>query len=205
MKTSILQKLTQWNEATLRQLSTKMLSLTCFITFILAVYFNVIATQEFFRARYPVSLIEGQLAFSGTMMKAHHQTLIAQGTMDIYRNVQYLDFGLMLFTGLFLALSVLLVTTGHQTHTIWRRFGVIGAIIIFVPSIMDAIENCFLLIMLSNPLSFPNWLAIVYSSAALAKLVIFLIGGIWLIVSGLVLAYRKIANILTKQKPLQSS
>lgn len=48
---------------------------------------------------------------------------------------------------------------------------------------MDAIENAFLLVMLSNPLEFPNWLGIAYSSFASAKLSLFFIGVVWLIIT----------------------
>ena len=51
-----------------------------------------------------------------------------------------------------------------------------------ISGLMDAIENIVILIMLEDPLGFPDWLAYLYSGLALAKLVIFIIGIISLII-----------------------
>ena len=203
MKTSFVKTINQLTETVLSKFSTWVLGIACVVSLILAIYFNVVAGQEFFRSGYPVSLFESQLAFSGPVIKEYHQVLLSLDTMDIYLNVQYLDYALMFFTGLFFFIAALLITRGHKDSIFWRRFGLIGALIIPAATLMHGIENIFLLVMLSAPLSFPDWLAIAYSLSALIKLVLFVVGLLWLIASGLVLIYQKLSITLAKQRNVQ--
>ena len=203
MKTSFFQTLNQLTETVLSKFSTWALGIACVVSLILAIYFNVVAGQEFFRSGYPVSLFESQLAFSGPVIKEYHQVLLSLDTMGIYLNVQYLDYALMFFTGLFFFIAALLIARAHKDNSFWRRFGLVGALIIPAATLMDAIENIFLLMRLSAPLSFPNWLAVAYSLSAFIKLVLFVVGLLWLIASGLVLIYQKLSITLAKQRNVQ--
>jgi hypothetical protein len=203
MKTSFFQTIDQLTETVLSRFSTWALGIACIVSLVLAIYFNVVAGQEFFRSGYPVSLFESQLAFSGPVIKEYHQVLLSLDTMDIYLNVQYLDYALMFFTGLFFFIAALLIARAHQANSFWRRVGLVGALITPAATLTDAIENIFLLMMLSAPLSFPDWLAIAYSLSAFVKLVLFVVGLLWLIASGLILSYQKLSTTLAKQRNVQ--
>jgi len=147
----------------------------------------------FSKSEYPVPLFESQTTFSGPDLKSHYAVLLDQGTMDAYRMIQYLDYGLMFFSGLFFFTLFLTIARKHKDDS-WRRFGFLGAFLFPAGAGMDAIENIFLLVILSNPLEFPDWLAIAYSSFASAKWILFPIGSIWLILSVIALVVKKIQN-----------
>jgi hypothetical protein len=50
-------------------------------------------------------------------------------------------------------------------------------------TICDAVENIFLLSMTTNPVGFPNWLAIAHSTLALFKFILMYLTIGWLILS----------------------
>jgi len=153
---------------------------------ILAVFFNVWLGILFTETQYPVSLFERDTTFSGPELRSHHAVLLDQGTIGTYRMIQYLDYGLMFFTGLFFFILALYIARKHKDDS-WRRFGFIGALLFPASALMDAIENGFLLIMLSDPPGFPDWLAMAFSSFASAKWALFIIGMVWLILTAIAL------------------
>lgn len=144
------------------------------VSLILAVFFNVVTFRQLDQSQYPDPELLGPFpafwfTFSGPELKSHYAILLDQGTMDTFIRMQYLDYGLMISTGLFFFMLAVVVARRHQLGSFWRRFGFITALILVASSLMDVFENATLLVMLSNPLKFPDWLAIVYSSFATAK------------------------------------
>lgn len=98
-----------------------------------------------------MSLFERDTTFSGPELKSHYAVLLNEGTIDTYRIIQYLDYGLMFFGGLFFFILALYIARKQKDDS-WRRFGFLGAFFFPVSASMDAIENVFLLLMLSEPL-----------------------------------------------------
>lgn len=58
------------------------LSTFLIVSLLLAIGGYVAVEISFAKTNYPVSLLEGQLAFSGATIKAHYATLLAQGSFD---------------------------------------------------------------------------------------------------------------------------
>ncbi|MHA2276408.1 MAG: hypothetical protein ACXAC2_11595 [Candidatus Kariarchaeaceae archaeon] len=58
----------------------------------------------------------------------------------------------------------------------WRKRGFKLALLFPLSSVLDFVENIVLLIMLENPIEFPNWMAYIYSTLALSKLLVFIAG-----------------------------
>ena len=144
-----------------------------------------------------MSLFERDTTFSGPDLKSHYAVLLNQGTIGTYRMIQYLDYGRMFFTGLFFSILALYIARKHKDDS-WRRFGFIGAFLFPASAGMDAIENIFLLVMLSDSLGFPDWLAMAFLSFASAKRALFIIGMVWLILTAIALVVKKIR---TGQEP----
>lgn len=126
-------------------------------------------------------------SFSGTELKSHYAVLLEHEKMDAFVRVQYMDHGLMFSMGLSLFILAVIVTRNHKVDSFLQPFGFVGGLIFPLSTSMDAIENVFLLVMLSNPLEFSNWLGIAYSSFASAKLSLFFIGAVWLIIATIAL------------------
>lgn len=162
------------------------------ISLTLAVAGNVLVSASFEAARYPVSLFEAQLAFSGPQIKEHYVTLIEQGTLDIFVRTQLLDF--VFIVGLMLTYFFLHVATAraHQPGSFWRRFALALAVVLPILATSDALENLTSFIMLADPTGFPNWLAYVYSSFAAFKWAVNALGVGVIIIELIVLASVKL-------------
>jgi hypothetical protein len=171
------------------------------VSLILVIFFNDIfgvVGMQFRQVEYPVPLPLAWFSFSGPELKSHYALLLDQGTMDAYLRLQYLDYGYMVSTGLLFFTLAVIVARKHKVGSFWRRFGFVGALIIPASASMDAIENVFLLVMLSSPLEFPDWLAIPYSSFASAKLALFILGILWLILIAIALVVSRLATRYSK-------
>jgi len=53
-------------------------------------------------------------------LKSHYAIVIEQGTMEAFRVVQYLDYGLMLSTGLFFFILALIIARQHKEGSFFR-------------------------------------------------------------------------------------
>ncbi len=164
---------------------------------LLAVVFNVVTANQLILSNYPEKGLIGPypswwFTFSGEVLKSHYSVLIEQGNLNKFILVQYLDFGLMLTTGIFFFTLAVFVAGKHESTSFFRNFGFIAALVLAISPVMDFFENTVLLIMLSNPLDFPEWMAIVYSSFATAKVGFVTVGLLFVIVSSGVLGVKKI-------------
>lgn len=146
------------------------------------IFFNVWLGVLFEGTGYPVTLITSQMRFNASKLKSDFSVLIDEGTLNDYKMIQYLDLGIMISTAVFFGALALFSIKGFDNNSDWRKRGYIVALLFPISGLLDAIENVFLLIMLEDPLGFPDWLAYIYSSLALAKLVVFIIGIISLII-----------------------
>jgi hypothetical protein len=164
---------------------------------LLAVFFNVVTANKLILSNYPEKGLIGPypswwFTFSSETLKSHYSVLIEQKTLDTFISVQYFDFGLMLTTGIFLCILAVVVARKHEDNSFFRKFGFMATLIIAISSVMDLFENFILLIMLSNPMEFPEWMAIVYSGFATAKVSFVTVGLLFVIMSSVVLGVKKI-------------
>ncbi len=146
------------------------------------IFFNVWLGILFEETGYPVALITSQMRFNASKLKSDFSVLLDEGTLNDYKMIQYLDLGIMISTAVFFGALTLFSIKKFDNNSDWRKRGYIVALLFPISGLLDAIENVFLLIMLEDPLGFPDWLAYIYSSLALAKLVVFIIGLISLII-----------------------
>jgi hypothetical protein len=122
------------------------------------------------------------MRFNGSKLKSDFSVLMKRGTLNDYKLIQYLDVGIMVSTAVFFGTLTLFSIKGFEPNSYWRKKGKSVAFLFPISSILDAIENIILLIMLEDPLGFPDWMAYLYSSLALAKLVLFIIGIVLLLI-----------------------
>ncbi|MFX1556165.1 MAG: hypothetical protein ACFFC9_02835 [Promethearchaeota archaeon] len=132
-----------------------------------------------FLISYPVSFIESQLSFSGAAIKAFNSV----ANIELYRLANILDYGFMVsYGGIFFSLG-LIIARKLEKSSIWRSIGFIMVFLALIAPLCDAIENIFILLMLSDPLNFPDVWAIIHSCFALIKYIIMFIGFGWIFIA----------------------
>jgi hypothetical protein len=127
-------------------------------------------------------IIQGQLSFNGLVMKDYYSRITDLG---FYRIGQIMDYGFMLAYGLLLFSLCLRSARKFPVNTMGEKIGKIIGLLAIISPILDAIENVFILLMLSNPFDFPDWLAIVHSSFAVPKWIFLGIELVWIFLSPL--------------------
>ena len=137
---------------------------------------NIVLDRSYATSQYPVPFYVGQTAFSGETLKTYYAHMIKSDTLGIYWRTQFVDF--MFIAAVFLAGLVvsLFLTHLHEKGTALYRLSWAAAIMIPLGATFDVFENLTSFIMLSQPTSFPNWIALVYSSFAVLKFIAIGIG-----------------------------
>jgi hypothetical protein len=127
-------------------------------------------------SRHPVDYATGQLAFDAREIGGFYAHMIDAGTLHIYWQTQFIDFG---FIAAVMSVSVLFGTLaarlGGQINRpgLWGwRLGLAAATIGVAGATLDALENLLSFGMLANPQAIPQLLAFAYSSAAAVKFVL---------------------------------
>ncbi|MHA2273420.1 MAG: hypothetical protein ACXACI_16305, partial [Candidatus Hodarchaeales archaeon] len=123
------------------------------------IFFNVWLGILFEETGYPVALITSQMRFNASKLKSDFSVLLDEGTLNDYKMIQYLDLGIMISTAVFFGALTLFSIKRFDNNSDWRKRGYIVALLFPISGLLDAIENVFLLIMLEDPLGFPDWLA----------------------------------------------
>lgn len=145
------------------------LSALLVLSLLLAAGGYVAVEISFAATNYPVSLLEAQLAFSGTAIKSHYATLLAQGTFDQFVLTQVIDFAWIIGLMLTLFFAHVAIARGQPAGSHWRQLALRLAVIAPLIAAADAIENAVSFVMLADPTSFPDWLAVLYSGLAAIK------------------------------------
>ena len=120
-------------------------------------------------SNHPVDYATGQTTFSGETIKGYYATMQEAGTLDVYWQTQFIDFGFILAIacmGLFVAT---LVARFGRPGSWARRLGLFAGVAALLGALCDAIENGWSFVMLSDPTGFADWLALPYSAFASAK------------------------------------
>lgn len=154
---------------------------------------NIVLDQMYARSQFPVPYQEGQTEFSGELIKSYYQVMIDAGTLNIYWQTQLFDY--LFMAAMFLwGITMPLLVRRLYTKGSWPyRLASFAALSIPFGAAMDAVENLISFVMLAQPLTFPDWLAPIYSSFAAAKfagigsgyiavfvsLILFAIGFLW--------------------------
>ncbi|MHA1293755.1 MAG: hypothetical protein ACTSQJ_13940 [Promethearchaeota archaeon] len=134
----------------------------------------------FFLANNPGNVIESQLSFSGTYMKNYYKNI---GNIDYYRIVEAIDYGFMIaYSSLIVSLTLIIARKFEKESRI-RTSGYIMALLGIIAACLDAAENCFIMLMLTDPSGFPNAWAIMHSTFALIKWIILLIVIMWALIT----------------------
>lgn len=120
-------------------------------------------------SRHPVDYMTGQTSFSGETIKEYYASMTDTGTLDIYVTTQLIDFGFILgFLGIGLFVCTLIARLS-RADSFGRNTGMLAGLPFVLGGISDMIENGWSFVMLTNPSTFANWLAIPYSTFAVVK------------------------------------
>ncbi|RYG90002.1 hypothetical protein EU803_15405 [Loktanella sp. IMCC34160] len=118
---------------------------------------------------HPVDFATGQTSFSGETIKSYYAVMTDAGTLDIYVRTQIIDFGFILgFLGIGLFVCTLIGRLSRDGG-FGRRMGRLAGLVFVAGGICDMIENGWSFVMLANPITFADWLAIPYSTFAALK------------------------------------
>ncbi len=131
---------------------------------------------------YPGTLDDTQLGFSAEIIKEHLAMMKSEDIMFFILG-NLVDYAFMVAYGCFFYSSVRYLAWNYQQGSLLLKLGKMIARIGILCAICDAIENVFLLSMITSPVGFPNWLAIAHSTFALLKFILMYLTIGWLIFS----------------------
>lgn len=176
-------KLSEWP-------SSKNLKISIIIGFVLC--FTVIPVMQYFTqlSGYPAEIFSSQLSFSGEVMKLYYGLT----NIELYRVAASLDYIFMVAYGLILFCSSVLIARKYRESSLIQQGGFFIAISGVIAACCDAIENIFILTMLTDPTGFPNYLAITHSVFALIKWILLFIVILWIVLIGILSLFKRKRN-----------
>ena len=144
---------------------------------------------------YPVTFLESQLSFSGSVIKSHFREMSAED-MRLYVIWQLVDIAydcayILMFFGLSLFLA-----RKFDEGSGWRKSGLLIALLGIMGAISDIIENILIIMMTTDPQGFPDIWAVAHSWFAVIKFTLWGINAVWIIWADLKL-FKK--DIITKK------
>ncbi|MFX1504808.1 MAG: hypothetical protein ACFFDC_01725 [Promethearchaeota archaeon] len=131
---------------------------------------------------YPGTLNDTQLGFNAEVIKTYF-TMMKSEDMTFFILGNLMDYVFMIAYGCLFYCSANYLSWDYQQGSLPRKLGKIMGIAGILSAICDAIENIFLLAMTTDPIGFPNWLAIAHSTFALVKFILMYLTVGWLILS----------------------
>ena len=137
-------------------------------------------------SNYPVSFIESQLSFSGEIIKSHYATMTNE-EINLYLVGNVVDYLFMLGNGLVKIGIAVMVARSFEEDTTLRTAGLIMIFIGIIGTVFDAIENIFIVLMIFDPINFPDILAITHSVFALFKYMCTIIFCGWILLAVFIL------------------
>jgi hypothetical protein len=133
-------------------------------------------------SNYKGTIDDTQLGFNADIIKSYFK-LMSNEELSLFFIANVLDYVFLIAFGLFIFSSGLITTRKMKKNRIWQKVGYSASSLGILYIVFDGIENFFLIFMILDPVSFPNWLAILHSSLASVKFTVMYIAFIWLIVS----------------------
>ncbi|TFG23083.1 MAG: hypothetical protein EU529_08570 [Promethearchaeota archaeon] len=176
----ILEKLNEWP-------SPKITKHLLIFSIILTIIVYPIMAYFFILSKYPVGFIESQLSFSGSVLKGHYKIT----NINYYRIMQILDYAYMISYGTFSFSLALIISRKFENGSFWSNSGHLISILGIFAACCDAIENAFILAMLTDPSGFPDIWAITHSCFALVKYILLFTCIGWAIVAAITLLIKK--------------
>ncbi|RPE67384.1 hypothetical protein EDD53_1791 [Pacificibacter maritimus] len=137
-------------------------------------------------SNHPVDYMTGQTGFDAVLIKGYYAHMEHLGTLGVYLQTQFIDFGFIIMMALMgIMFGTLVARLGGQGS--WRyRFGVAAAVSVVCGAMCDAFENLVSFVMLANPTSFADWLALPYSTFAVIKFGLIALGLLLVILSAVI-------------------
>jgi hypothetical protein len=120
-------------------------------------------------SKYPVDFATGQLAFNHTLLEGYYTTMINAGTLNVYWQTQFIDFGFIAMVAITGTLLGTLVARFGVEGTRVRALGKLAAFAAVLGASFDVLENLFSFILLQTPTSISQSWVLFYSSAAVLK------------------------------------
>lgn len=159
-----------------------------------------LTTESLFaKVNYPHAGFGGpQATFDLEERRSEYTALIEQGTLPLFRYVQYVDFGIVIGTLLVFASLLLLIAQSQPPHSAGRRISQFGAILISLGPFMDFCENVTLLLILRSPLEYPVPLGMLNLLCTAGKTTFFILGWLIMAVGILLLIFGGLRKILFK-------
>lgn len=131
---------------------------------------------------YPGTLDDTQLGFSAEIIKTYFAMMKSED-MGLFVLGNLLDYGFMIAYGCFFYSSARYLAWDYHKGSLPLKIARIISLVGVLCAVSDAVENIFLLLMTTNPLDFPNWLAVAHSTFALLKFILMYLTIGWLIFS----------------------
>jgi hypothetical protein len=129
----------------------------------------------------------GQTTFSGETVKGYYSAMIETETLDVYVTTQLIDFGFILgFIGIGVFVCTLIARLCRK-GSLGLKIGLFAGLSFVLGALCDMIENGWSFVMLANPSTFADWLAICYSLFAVFKFG-FITLGMALVLASIILA-----------------
>ena len=151
--------------------ASKRLGVWVIVFIVLFIFMNIIVNYVFTLSGYPVSFMESQLSFSGEVIKSHFSVMTGD-QITLYLYAQFVDFG-FIFVYASLIFLVGIYRGRRFSETSWFRTSCYGiAVAGVVAGCCDALENGFILLMIADPIGFPNIFAVIHSYFALVKFIL---------------------------------
>lgn len=125
--------------------------------------------QSYAASGHPVDYATGQLAFDASKIEGYYAVMQDKGTLSVYWTTQFIDFGFIAAVMVFGLLIGTLVARLGPVASWGRRLGMTAAMLAVAGACFDAMENLASFVMLGEPASISQPLAILYSSLAAVK------------------------------------
>ena len=130
------------------------------------------------RSGYPVPYYVGQTSFDASKLEGWYSTMDAAGTLGIYWQTQFVDFGFVAATAL-LHFALLMLVARLLPEGAWRRVALGFVVVGLAAPAFDALENLASFVALANPIDISPALAVVYSTFAVLKFAGFFAVYLW--------------------------
>lgn len=158
---------------------------------IMFIIMNIVVTHAFEISGYPVSFSESQLSFSGEQIKSHFSKM-SDNQITLYFYAQLVDYAYIFVYSCLIFFLGIYIGRKFPEKSLFKKSGFIISLAGIFAGLCDGIENGFIVLMISNPSSFPNVYAIIHSCFALIKFILLGLSIIWIVLLIIIIMIRKL-------------
>jgi len=166
------------------------------LAIILYLLASFILEKSYAASLFPVSYFEAQTSFDAQSIKMWYNAMIQKGSLNIYLQTQFIDFG---FIAAVCIMGLCLWTFVANLHHSGSRFHTYGKKLAYalpLAGLFDVLENGVSFFMIADPSGFPSYLVYIYSGFATIKFGFWTIALVWLALSIIILGFRKVTSKL---------